>query len=100
MHVVLYFISPRFGRNQFGQLGIGNTDDCLVPVPLPTFADLDVVDAACGAEHSVAVTSTGDVYAWGWGNYGPLGLGDRSHRTTCQKLQPFHNAAQVSKLGT
>ncbi len=32
---------------------------------------------AAGAEHTAAVTESGKLYGWGWGQYGNLGLGDR-----------------------
>lgn len=35
---------------------------------------------AAGAEHTAAVTEDGDLYGWGWGRYGNLGLGDRNDR--------------------
>jgi len=34
-----------------------------------------VTSVAAGAEHSVAATSAGEVFAWGWGRYGNLGDG-------------------------
>lgn len=68
-----------FGNNQFGQLGLNHTDNMNQPTAVPTFAEMEVVDAACGAEHTVAVTSTGRVYSWGWGCYGNLGVGDLGH---------------------
>lgn len=33
-------------------------------------------EIACGAEHSVAITEDGEVYAWGTGECGKLGTGD------------------------
>lgn len=41
-----------------------------------------VVDAACGNDHSLAVTSGGELYSWGNNGYGQLGHGDRSHRSS------------------
>ncbi|KAJ1405033.1 Regulator of chromosome condensation, RCC1 [Sesbania bispinosa] len=41
---------------------------------------------AAGAEHSVAVTEDGDLYGWGWGRYGNLGLGDRNDRLIPEKV--------------
>lgn len=35
---------------------------------------------AAGAEHTAAVTEDGELYGWGWGRYGNLGLGDREDR--------------------
>lgn len=41
---------------------------------------------AAGAEHSVAVAENGDLYGWGWGRYGNLGLGDRNDRLIPGKI--------------
>lgn len=41
---------------------------------------------AAGAEHTAAVTEDGDLYGWGWGRYGNLGLGDRNDRLIPEKV--------------
>ncbi|GJZ18384.1 ultraviolet-B receptor UVR8, partial [Tanacetum coccineum] len=41
---------------------------------------------ADGAEHIVAITEDGDLYGWGWGRYGNLGLGDRFDRNIPEKV--------------
>lgn len=41
---------------------------------------------AAGAEHSVAITEDGNLYGWGWGRYGNLGLGDRNDRWNPEKV--------------
>jgi alpha-tubulin suppressor-like RCC1 family protein len=41
---------------------------------------------AAGAEHSVAITEKGELYGWGWGRYGNLGLGDRNDRCIPEKV--------------
>lgn len=41
---------------------------------------------AAGAEHSVAITENGELYGWGWGRYGNLGLGDRNDRCIPEKV--------------
>eukprot|EP00873_Tetraselmis_striata_P039718 jgi/Tetstr1/459982/TSEL_005306.t1 len=65
-----------FGRNQNGQLGNGTTQDSLVPVHIQELSGTKIVQAACGAEHSVALSDNGQLHAWGWGRYGNLGNGD------------------------
>ncbi len=67
-----------FGENQFGQLGraanSGTENANRVPerVSLPG-ASGQVVQIAAGYEHSLALTSTGQLYAFGGNRYGELG---------------------------
>mmetsp|Transcript_7429 Transcript_7429/g.10544 ORF Transcript_7429/g.10544 Transcript_7429/m.10544 type:complete len:81 (-) Transcript_7429:2391-2633(-) len=44
--------------------------------PINALADRFIVDVGCGESHSVALTSEGEVYSWGGGSMGQLGLGD------------------------
>ena len=53
---------------------------------------------AAGAEHSVAVTEDGELYGWGWGRYGNLGLGDRNDRSIPEKVSSFHVCPQPSNF--
>ena len=41
---------------------------------------------SAGAEHTVAITEDGELYGWGWGRYGNLGLGDRKDRLVPEKV--------------
>ena len=49
-----------------------------------------IVQISCGSEHSMAVTSGGDLYSWGWGEHGNLG-----HGTTTNQMVP----TRVTKFG-
>jgi alpha-tubulin suppressor-like RCC1 family protein len=65
-----------FGENHFGQLG--NNKEPLEPHPTPTLVTLPgevgpVTQVAAGANHSLAVTSTGQLYAFGENRFGQLG---------------------------
>lgn len=75
-----------WGRNQNGQLGLGNTEDSLLPQKISAFQGVSVKMVAAGAEHSAAITEDGELYGWGWGRYGNLGLGDRNDRLVPQKV--------------
>ncbi|EPS71760.1 hypothetical protein M569_02995, partial [Genlisea aurea] len=75
-----------WGRNQNGQLGLGNTEDSLVPRKIESFEGIAVKMVAAGAEHTAAVTEDGELYGWGWGRYGNLGLGDRNDRLIPEKV--------------
>ncbi|KAH7671086.1 Regulator of chromosome condensation 1/beta-lactamase-inhibitor protein II [Dioscorea alata] len=75
-----------WGRNQNGQLGLGTTEDSLVPQKIQSFQGIPVKMIAAGAEHTAAVTEDGELYGWGWGQYGNLGLGDRNDRLIPEKV--------------
>jgi alpha-tubulin suppressor-like RCC1 family protein len=65
-------------------------------VPLQPTALTGVVAAAAGENHSLAVTSDGSVWVWGWNSYGQLGDGTTSQRTLPVKLTTISNVAKVS----
>lgn len=51
---------------------------CDEPTLITGLAGKQVVQIACGSTHSAAVTSEGELYTWGRGNYGRLGHGKTS----------------------
>ncbi|KAG2530749.1 hypothetical protein BBO99_00000625 [Phytophthora kernoviae] len=88
-----------WGRGDSGQLGIGSTwlqdtdDDGLLGVSRPHllegFNGEKVVQVACGAFHSAAVTEEGHVYIWGKEDYGMLGVGQTSDQQTPKRVEFF-----------
>lgn len=60
---------------QFGQLGIGSNKDQNSPQPVTALAGENIKKLACGWRHTMALTETGKVFAWGRGNNGQLGIG-------------------------
>ncbi|KAM7252649.1 hypothetical protein ACFE04_008158 [Oxalis oulophora] len=75
-----------WGRNQNGQLGLDTTEDSPVPQNIQAFQGIPIKMVAAGAEHTAAVTEDGELYGWGWGRYGNLGLGDRNDRLIPEKV--------------
>ncbi len=61
-----------WGSNVYGQIGVGITWFYITPTTYKNTAQ-DVVSISGGPSHTVAITSTGLVYAWGDSS---LGLGD------------------------
>ena len=73
------------GRNAQGQLGrpgtAGSLDDQVVRVvPLPY--DYPFIQISCGASHTFALNSNGQLYGWGNNSQAQLGLGDTNDRSS------------------
>ena len=64
-----------WGDNEYGQLGDGGNANTTVPVPVRLPAGTVVKATARGGYTAYALTSSGTVYAWGYGAYGELGDG-------------------------
>ena len=67
-----------WGWNEHGQLGHSASPQAPSTVPLPTLIEnsdncVNFTAISCGARHSVAVTEDGQLYTWGWNEYGQLG---------------------------
>ena len=67
-----------WGDNRYGQLGTGNTTQQNIPVLVTALSGAGVTAVAGGEEHSLALTGSGAVYAWGSNGYGRAG--DREPR--------------------
>jgi alpha-tubulin suppressor-like RCC1 family protein len=63
-----------WGRNNHGQLGVGDSVNKNVPTPVATALKFSYVDAGQG-EHMMGLTSDGTAYAWGFNPQGGLGDG-------------------------
>lgn len=64
-----------FGWSKYGQLGLGDHEDRLVPAEVSGLAGRHVVAIAGGWRHTMALDSEGGVWAWGWNKFGQLGIG-------------------------
>jgi len=66
------------GSNRSGQLGIRDpmVESKSSPVLVEQMMGHKIEGISCGGSHTAAVTSTGEVFAWGEGRYGALGVPD------------------------
>lgn len=67
-----------WGQNTFGQLGDGTVSNRTVPTPVAIPSDVHVAAVAAGRAHSLALTTTGAIWAWGDNRSGQLGNGTRT----------------------
>ncbi len=77
-----------WGNNSFGQLGDGSTSNSTTPVTVKLPKGTKVTSVRVGCGHSLALTTTGSVLAWGYNHFGQLGNGTRtdSHTPVLVKL--------------
>ncbi|SHK21757.1 Alpha-tubulin suppressor [Desulfatibacillum alkenivorans DSM 16219] len=81
-----------WGDNSRGQLGDGFFYERRSPVKvrhIRTNPLINVLDAACGGKHSLAVTSDGTVWAWGANNDGQIGDGTLKNRQNPRQVMRF-----------
>lgn len=64
-----------WGRNDFGQLGLGHRTQQLTPVEIPNLSNKNIKELYMGGQHAFALTQDGKYYGWGYNYYGQLGNG-------------------------
>ena len=91
------------GRNNSGQLGVGNTERRTVPkLVTGQLQGKTAVFVAASGDHTLCTTADGSLFAWGWNCYSPLGVGDTENRrvptlvAALQRRQGVHAAAGQS----
>lgn len=67
-----------WGEGEDGKLGHGNMVTYERPKLVEALKSKRIREIACGSSHSAAITSGGELYTWGMGEYGRLGHGDNS----------------------
>ena len=64
-----------WGEGEDGKLGHGNRLTHEKPKLIEALRTKRIRDIACGSSHSACITSLGELYTWGLGEYGRLGHG-------------------------
>ena len=65
------------GKSYFGVSGLGGSASSEKTKPLPNLINQKIVQITCGEFHSMALSNTGDLYTWGMGFEGQLGLNNQ-----------------------
>ncbi|XP_063273607.1 protein RCC2 isoform X2 [Prinia subflava] len=87
-----------WGRNEKGQLGHGDTKRVEAPRPIEALGGESIVAAACGRNHTLALTESGSVFAFGENKLGQLGLGNQTDAVP-SPTQILYNGQPICKLG-
>jgi alpha-tubulin suppressor-like RCC1 family protein len=85
-----------WGWNIRGLLGIGSEDESYHKPKLNQYLNNEfVVDISCSLDHSLVLTNCGEVYAWGWNNWGQIGNGCNYNQWIPIKVKGFNNERVV-----
>ncbi|MGE0358426.1 MAG: choice-of-anchor D domain-containing protein [Burkholderiales bacterium] len=84
-----------WGANGFGQVGNGGTASQFTPVQVIP-ASGAIVAIAAGRQHSLAITATGSLYAWGDNSGGQLGDDRQMMRTTPTLVGTIANLVAIA----
>ena len=88
------------GRNQFGQLGLGDTTGRDTPTQIGTDTDWAFITAAApGNGRSFAIKTNGDVYGWGGQNNGQVGTGSLNANVLVPTLISLPSACTAMSAG-
>ncbi|XP_068945892.1 serine/threonine-protein kinase Nek8 [Petaurus breviceps papuanus] len=84
-----------FGSGSNGCLGHGSLTDLSQPTIVEALLGYEMMQVACGASHVLALSTERELFAWGRGDGGRLGLGTReSHSSPQQVPVPPQQEAQ------
>ncbi|XP_064445920.1 protein RCC2 isoform X1 [Mirounga angustirostris] len=86
-----------WGRNEKGQLGHGDTKRVEAPKLIEGLSHEVIVSAACGRNHTLALTETGSVLAFGENKMGQLGLGNQTDAVP-SPAQIMYNGQPITKM--
>ena len=79
-----------WGFGGFGALGLGDKEIKTRPGHVTALGGIRVVMIAAGEAHTLAVASEGELYSWGNGERGRLGLGDETEHVLPRKVAAEH----------
>jgi len=76
-----------WGHNGYCQLGNGGSSQGGIPTLITVnLSGRKILQIACGSHHSMALTSDGEVFAWGQNNCGQVGSGSTSNQASPRKV--------------
>ena len=83
-----------FGKNEFGELGLGHNNTVSLPTPIPNLPKIKQI--SCGSNFTVCVDHEGFIWSFGENDCGQLGTGNKTDFNVPQKLldlPPVHSVS-------
>jgi alpha-tubulin suppressor-like RCC1 family protein len=87
-----------FGQGMFGVLGHGGALSASSATLIKAISDKVIKEIACGEAHSLALTQQGEVYAWGRGYEGQLGIRESIETISVPKYIDTFYSKQVMNV--
>ncbi|XP_050295909.1 probable E3 ubiquitin-protein ligase HERC1 isoform X2 [Anthonomus grandis grandis] len=88
-----------FGNGDYGRLGLGSTSNKKLPERVHALEGYKIGQVACGLNHTACVSQDGmDVWTFGEGDYGKLGLGHTTTKSIPQKVESLCGIG-IKKVG-
>jgi RCC1 and BTB domain-containing protein len=91
-----------WGYNGFGQLGVGNTVDSNEPKFVAIIDEnkynVFIEKISCGSNHSLLLSSDGNIYAFGRNNYGELGNQKEENELSPHRIKIETKFIDISSL--
>jgi len=84
-----------FGSGVSGALGHGDTIPQNYPLKVSEFAHVRIAQMSAGVDISMAVSTSGEVYAWGKADGGRIGLGLQNRIISLPRKIPLETAVDV-----
>ncbi|MDR0746336.1 MAG: hypothetical protein LBE89_00395, partial [Helicobacteraceae bacterium] len=79
------------GDNEYGQLGLGNDTNKTSFTEVASLSGKNIIALSAGSYHSLALSSNGKVYATGDNEYGQLGLGNDTNKTSFTEVADLND---------
>ena len=79
-----------WGKNSFGEVGNGSTNECILPVQILA----DAKQISLGKAHTIILKTDGTVWGWGDNSLGQLGNGSTENELAPVKI--FENAKSIN----
>ena len=87
-----------WGSGTNGRLGHGDTVMQLRPRRVEALGSVEIVSSSAGAGHSVAISSSGELFSWGQGYGGRLGHGNQAVQLLPQMVEALRREAITSAV--